>query len=156
MNYSFTDYEDAVINALADLRRENGGYLAELNGYAGQLDTETALRTWMGRFPAVTVGVPGAVYPDAARSNVYWSQEVKVMVFAGAHSWRGQAAARGGAVGVHQILADIRSRLLNKTLGLEIGGCYLLTESVYASDLTTVIYGAEYQIHNHRILEDLP
>lgn len=159
MNYSFTDYEDAVIAALAELHRENGGYLAELNGYAGQLDTPTALKTWAGRFPAISVAVPEAMYPDASRSNEYWGQYVKVFVFIGAQSWRGQAAARGGAVGGSivggsQILADVCRLLLNKDLGLEIRGCFPVRESVLASDLTTVIYVAEYQIINDRIVEE--
>jgi phage gp37-like protein len=154
MNYSFTDYEDAVINALADLRRENGGYLAELNGYAGQLDTPTALKTWAGRFPAITVAVPNASYPEGSRSYDYWGQYVKVLVFIGAQSWRGQAAARGGEIGGAKILADVRSRLLNKELGLGIRGCFPVREQVLASDQTTVIYVAEYQIINDRILEE--
>lgn len=154
-NYSFIDYEDAVIAALSDLKRENGGYLAELNGYAGQLDNATALKAWMGRFPAVTVAVPNADYPASGRTNIYCSQAVKVFIFVGAHSWRGQAAARGGAVGGAQILCDVRNRLLFKTLGLEISDCLLLRESVIASDLNSVLYAAEYQINNDRITEDL-
>ncbi len=154
MNYAFSDYEDAVLNALADLKRENGGYLADLEGYAGQLDNATALKTWMGRFPAVAVAVPEAAYPPELRTNVFWRQDVKVFVFVGAQSWRGQAEARKGLVGAHLILKDVRRLLLGKTLGLEIRECNLLRESVLASDLSSVIYTAEYQIINDRITEE--
>ena len=155
MNYSFTDYEDAVLAALEDLRRETGGYLADLSGYAGQLDSQTALKVWLGRFPAVAVAVPEANYPMVLRTNAFWGQEVKVYVFVGAQSWRGQAEARKGAVGAQTILADIRDRLLGKTLGLEIRECHLLREAVLASDLNSVIYAAEYQLINDRIMEEL-
>lgn len=154
MNYSFTDYENAVLAALRDLRRENGGYLAALEGYAGQIDTKEAIKTWMGRFPAVAVAVIDADYPEAMRTNAYWGQLTRVYVFVGAQSWRGQDEARKGAVGAYQILKDLRDRLLGKTLGLEIRECSLRRESVLASELTTVIHVAEYQIVNDRIFEE--
>ncbi len=154
MNYAFSQYEDAILAALSDLKKENGGYLKALEGYAGQLDTEQALKVWAGRLPAVAVAIVGATYPNSSRSTIFWRQDVRVLIFAGAQSWRGQAAARSGAAGMPQILADIRSRLLNKTLGLEILGCFPAGESILASDLTTVIFTAEYQIINDRILEE--
>ncbi len=155
MNYSFEDYEKGVLNALADLKRENsGGYLAALEGYAGQLDTLTAIKTWAGRFPAVAVAVPSAVYVDEARNNVYWQEKAKVLVFIGAQSWRGQAAARGGVTGAQTIVKDVRSRLLNKNLGLEIRGLIPQAAGVLASEQNIVIYVAEYQIINDRILEE--
>ncbi len=156
MNYSFTDYEDAVIAALAALKRENSGYLKALEGYAGQLDSAAAMKTWMGRLPAVAVAVPDADYPESGRTNAFWQQNARVYVLVGAQSWRGQKEARGGVVGSHVILQDIRARLLGKTLGLEIRECRIVRESVMASDQTTVIHVAEYQIINDRIMEDQP
>lgn len=156
MNYSFTDYEEAVKNALADLEKRNGGYLADLAGYAGQLDSEEAIRLWRGRFPAVAVDVRGATYPESGRTNAFWQQKIQVFALVGAHSYRGQAEARGGQAGSHIILQDIRSRLLGKTLGLEIRECIIVQESVLASDQNSVIHMAEYQIINDRIMEDLP
>jgi phage gp37-like protein len=154
MNYSFTDYENAVLFALGDLTRENGGYLAALEGYAGQLDSPQALKLWLGRVPAVAVAVTGAEYPAGGRSNLFWRQDVQFYIFVGAQSWRGQDEARKGAVGAHLILADIRRRLLGQTLGLEIRECSLVREYVLASDLNSVIFAAEYQIINDRITEE--
>lgn len=156
MNYSFTEIEDAVKAALADLEKKNGGYLAELVGYAGQLDSEEAIRQWRGRFPAVAVDVRGATYPVSGRTNAYWQQIIQVNILVGAQSYRGQAEARGGQAGSHIILQDIHSRLLGKNLGLEIRECVIVKEEVLASDQNTVIHVAEYQIINDRIMEDLP
>lgn len=153
-NYSFTDYEDAILAALAELKKENGGYLLALEGYGGQLDSEAALKVWAGRFPAVAVAVPQAEYPDTDRSNVYGGENVSIYMWAGAHSWRGQGEARKGVVGVHKIIMDIRRLIFNKTLGLAIRPCLPKRVTIFASTQTMVIYQLEYQIINDRITEE--
>ena len=79
MNYSFEDYENAIINALSPLLKKNGGYLRVLKGYAGELDTEESLRQFLGNSPAVAVEIDSATYKQ--ENSAYLLQETRVYIY---------------------------------------------------------------------------
>lgn len=150
MNYSFEDYEAAVIAALADLKAPSG-YLKILKGYAGEFDEEKALENFLAGFPGVLVEIGEARYESVTMP--YYYQEVTINLYLGARSWRNQEEARTGEMGIAKILTDIRDRLLGKALGLEIRPCTIIQEFKIGSDRHTVLYGAQYKIINDRIEE---
>lgn len=150
MNYSFDDYEAALLWALNDLAAPVG-YLKTLKGYAGELDEETALDNFLRGFPGVLVEMSEAAYDIATMP--FYSQDVTVSLLVGARSFRSQDEARGGDTGAFKILADLRRRLLGKTLGLEIQPLVIVRESKLASSPQTVIYLAQYKFTNDRIEE---
>lgn len=151
MNYSFDDYEAAILAALASLGVGEEGYLKTLKGYAGELDEDAALDTFLRGFPGVLVEVSQADYE--AVTMPYYQQEVSVNLLVGARSFRSQEEARGGSAGAFTILADLRRLLLGQDLGLLIRPLLLIRESKLASSTKTVIYLAEYRLINDRIEE---
>jgi hypothetical protein len=151
MNYSFEDYENAVLSRLAGLK-EPQGYLKELQGYAGELDEETALENFLRGWPGVLVEVSRADYE--VTTMPYYSQEVYVSLLVGARSFRSQAEARGGSTGAYAILADLRRLLLGDDLGLEIRPLELVGETTLGSTPNAVLYLAQYKFVNDRIAEE--
>ncbi len=150
MNYSFEDYETAILTALAGLKVP-GGYLKTLQGYAGELDEETALDNFTRGFPGVLVEIGEARYESVTMP--YYYQEAMVNLLVGARSYRDQSEARGGSTGAFTILNDMRTLLLGKDLGLEIRPITLISEEKLGSAPKIVIYLAQYKITNDRIEE---
>lgn len=148
MNYTFENYEDAVLRALSGLAVSGGGYLKELKGYAGEFALKEdelyvySLRGW----PTVLVEVTEANYEFY--TEPFYRQTVKLTLFVAAQSWRSQGEARGS---ISLILADLRERLLRKTLWLEILPLELVREYKIAGSPEMVLYGAEYQFANIRV-----
>ena len=147
MNYSFEDYENAIINALSPLLKKNGGYLRVLKGYAGELDTEESLRQFLGNSPAVAVEIDSATYKQ--ENSAYLLQETRVYIYVCARYIGTQDRAR--KQGVYRILKDIRDLLLWNRLGLDIRPVQIKREMKLGSSKDVVIYAAEYVIINDRI-----
>ncbi len=144
MNYTLADYENAVLTALSSLT-----YLKTLKGYAGELDEEGALEQFRRGFPGILVEIGEAEYE--AVTMPFYHQEVTVNLLVGDRSYRSQDEAR--AVGVMQILDDVRGLLLGTTLGLEIRPLLLRREVKLASSTSTVLFLAQYQLLNDYIAE---
>ncbi len=151
MNYTLTDYEDAVLTALDSLSVDSGGYLKVLKGYAGEFDGGVVSEQFIRGFPGVLVEIPEAVYTTA--NNVFYRQEATVNLYIGARSYRSQNDARGEDTGISRVLYDIRSLLLGKTLGLQIRPLENVREMKVAGDRHTVLFAAQYKITNDRIAE---
>jgi len=158
-NYSFADYENAVLQTLADLKAPTG-YLKTLAGYSGEFNEDVAFENFLQGFPGVLVEIAAAEYSQTELPfpPVIVNQTVTVQLYVAALSWRDQAAARKGATGVtgaYTILADIRKYLLGKTLGLQIRPVVPQGEFKINHELGSrvVLYGAKYLIVNDRILE---
>jgi len=156
LNYTFTDYENAVIAALAPLT-----YLKTCQGYSGQFDDRSVWEQFLARFPGVLVEIAAAEYvqTELPFPPVIVTQTVTVQLYVAALSWRDQAAARKGATGItgaYTILADIRKYLLGKTLGLQIRPVVPQGEFKINHELGSrvVLYGARYLIVNDRIVEE--
>ena len=148
MNYSFTDYENAILNALSPLKKENGGYLRVLKGYAGELDAEEAFNEFYGLSPGVIVEIIGADYN--AQGCIY-KQDTAAYIYVLSKSLRSQDDARKGGTGVYKILCDIREKLLDRTLGLNIMPLKIIAEKKITSTNQLVLYYAHYEITNNRI-----
>ncbi|MFA6690746.1 MAG: phage protein Gp37 [Saccharofermentanales bacterium] len=148
MNYSFEDYETAILAALAGLKVPSG-YLKTLQGYAGDLDEEAALENFTRGFPGVLVEVGEATYEVVTMP--YYSQMVTVNLLVGARSYRDQSEARWGSTGVFRILNDVRTLILGKNFGLEIRPLTIISEEKICSAPQIVIYLAQYKIINDRI-----
>jgi hypothetical protein len=149
MNYSFVEYEAAVLAALESLKVAQGGSLAALEANTGQVQpTDEGLLIFSGQFPAVLVEVDEADYHQD--SIAFLKQTVTVNLYVVAQNWRGQGDARGAAF---TILADLRRLLLNNTLGLEIrkSGLELAKEKKLYGDLKMVIFLVQYKFYNDRI-----
>jgi len=144
VNYSFADYEEAILEALADME------LKTLKGYAGELDEQGALEQFRRGFPGILVEISEAEY-EIATMPYYW-QAVTANLVIGDRSYRSQDEARTG--GVYGLLAEVRAALLGKTLGLEIRPLVLLREVKLASSTSTVLYLAQYQIINDYVAEE--
>lgn len=163
MNYSFEDYEVAILNTLVELKKP-AGYLTTLKGYGQELDDKAALNNFVRGFPGVLVEVMSAKYDEAAMTYPYYQQKVLINILIGTRSYRSQDAARLGTTGAFQILDDVRSLLLGSTLDLEIRPLRLIREGKIGSKpiqigvpiqdpiLTEmIIYLAEYELINDRI-----
>ena len=147
MNYSFQDYENAVLEALTPLKQENDGYLKVLKAYAGELGSEDALkRFFVINFPAVLVKVSRAEYEPADLECV--RQTVTVDLLICARSYRSQDEARKGETGVYKILRDIRGSLSGNKLGLSIRPVMPRREWELGSTPQLVFYAAQYIIIN--------
>lgn len=154
-NYTFADYETAILDALEPLK-EPDGYLKVLQGYAGEFSEDAALATFLRGFPGVLAEITEAVYvrqPGQYYSQLH-DQMVTATLYVGARNWRSQDTARTGDTGVYTILADIRRLLLGKTLGLEVYPLELRREWRLAADRACVLYAAEYLIRNPRISKE--
>lgn len=145
-NYSFEDYENAILAALAPLT-----YLKTLAGYAGELDDVQAMERFRRGFPGVLVEVAEAAYEIITMP--YYYQEVTINLLVGDRSYRSQDDARGGDTGVYRILRDIQELLLGNTLGLEIRPIVPVRDVKLGSSVHTVLYLAEYRLINDRIEE---
>ncbi len=151
MNYTFADYEAAILAALASLEAPNG-YLKTLKGYAGELDEVSAFETFTRGFPGILVEIEGARYEPVTMPFHY--QEINVNLLIGSRSYRDQDEARGGTTGVFTILNDVRTLLLGKDLNLEIRPLILNTEDKLPPlNPRVVLYLAKYTIINDRIQE---
>lgn len=150
MNYSDEQYEFAIINQLMPLHVDRGGYLKTLQGYAGDLTTDTALEQFIRGFPGALVLIQSSNYTEA--NNCFWKQETKVALLAGARSWRSQDEARGDSTGISKIKKDIRDLLLNTRLGLEIRPVELIREEFIAGDNAHVLWWLEYLITNDNVI----
>lgn len=157
MNYTFADYENAILSALAPL----GSYLKTLKGYSGQFDDRSVWEQFLANFPGVLVEIAAAEYTptNLPFPPLICMQTVTAQLYLGSLSWRDQKAARSGGVevvGVYTILNDIRKYLQGKTLGLEIRPLAPQAEFKINHDLGSrvVLYGARYQIINDRIMEE--
>lgn len=158
-NYSFADYENAILTALDGLRETEGGYLKTLRGYSGELDDRSLWEAVAARFPAVLVEVAGATYNqlNLPFPPLICQQLPVVNIIVAAHFWRDQADARTAAnVGAYSILDAVRGLLMGKTFSLDIRHCLLLDENKLAHDLGAhvVLYLARYQLINDRITEE--
>ncbi|MBW1992369.1 MAG: DUF1834 family protein [Deltaproteobacteria bacterium] len=155
MNYTFTDYEEAVLAALAELKSPEG-YLLTLEGFAGQLglDPETQHLEFFGRYPAVLVEVEGAEYEP--ESWPYWRETVTLNFLVVAKSYRSQDTARVGEAGAYAILADLRRLLVGNTLDLEVmeTGMEPVSVSRLQADQNMVIYEAKYRLVNPRMAKE--
>ena len=149
MNYSFKDYEDAIINALMPLHVKNGGYLRVIKGYTGELDADEIMRRFLGNSPGVCVEIYSAEYSQ--QTFPYYSQEVTVYIYVAAKTTYEQDVARKGEQGVFRILKDIRDRLLGSNLGLNIRPVEIKREAKLGSTEHTVLFAAQYVIKNDRI-----
>jgi hypothetical protein len=151
MNYSFTDYEAAVLWALEGLRAPVGP-LAVLEGFAGQIKAaEFGLEVSLRGMPAVLVEVEGADLDYHALP--YYTETVRINLYVAARSWREQEGARGES-GVYGLLSSLRGLLLANTLSLTIRstGLELIKEDKVAGDQAQVIYVAQYRLHNDRVI----
>ena len=157
MNYTFDDYESAVLAKLTSLSSP-GGYLKELKGFAGEIVlTETGLlAVLLNRFPAVLVEISDAAYSPGP--HPFHTQEVTALLHVCSRSLRSQAEARGGEAGAYTILHDVRTLLLGQKLAEDLQPLILAGENKTAAGLTEaneyiVIYVAKYKFTNLRIQE---
>ena len=155
MNYTFDDYESALLGKLASLSAP-GGYLKELKGFAGEIVlTDTGLlAVLLNRFPAVLVEIADATYVPGG--HPFHTQEVTALLHICSRSLRSQAEARGGEAGAYTILHDVRTLLLGQKLAEDLQPLLLTGESKTAAGLTEaneyiVIYVAKYKFINPRI-----
>jgi hypothetical protein len=152
MGYSFADYENAVLTALAGLKAP-AGYLQTLAGQAGQfqVNADGFVITTLQGFPAIIVEVVEANYQP--NSITFYTQQVTINLYVVARSWRSQDDARSGDTGVYQILEDIRAALLGNTLGLNIRAVGLepFKEERLLADQSMVIYLSSYRLINDKI-----
>lgn len=155
MNYSFADYETAVLAALEPLRQP-AGYLKTLQGYAGEFAAEEVLDLFLRGFPGILVEITEAVYERQKdhRESLH-IQRATITLYLGARQWREQTQARSGEVGIYRMLADVRRLLLGNSLGLEILPLELYREAKVAADRHTVLYLAEYILINPRITKEI-
>lgn len=159
MNYTFDDYEAAILGKLASLSAP-AGYLKELKGFAGEIVlTDTGiLAVLLNRFPAVLVEITEAAYSPGP--HPFHSQEVTALLHICSRSLRSQEEARGGEAGAYAILHDVRTLLLGQSLALpNLQPLTLAGESKTAAGLTEaneyiVIYAARYKFTNLRIQQD--
>lgn len=99
--------------------------LATVASYGGELDDE--LENVVRSFPAVWVTFSGGAKPERT-GNRTWRVPCTFSVLCGVRSPRSEQATRHGLtlngvaveVGVYQMLADVRSLLLNSDLGMSI------------------------------------
>lgn len=143
-NYTFADYEEAVLEALAEI---DG--LKTLKGYAGELDEQGALEQFRRGFPGILVEIGEAEYEISTMP--FYQQTVTVNILVGDRSYRSQDEAR--AVGVYSLLAAVQTALLGKTLDMDIRPLILRREVKLASSPSTVLYLAQYQIVNDYVAE---
>lgn len=149
-NWTYTEIEDAVLDALADLKKANGGPALTVEAYQGELAVPEALVAALGRFPAVFVTILGSTYsPPESAARGTQEQVWRVVCFVGARSWRSKDDA---APGVYDLLGLVRARLAGKTLGLTgVRQCYPRSEELQTNpDPSIVIYRAEYWLTNPR------
>lgn len=155
MNYTFDDYEKAILAKLLSLKAPEG-YLAELKGFAGEIVlTDTGiLAVLLNRFPAVLVEISEATYSPGP--HPFHSQEVTALLHICSRSLRSQDEARGGEAGAYTILNDVRTLLLGQPLAANLQPLTLAGEKKTAAGLTEaneyiVIYVAQYKFNNLRI-----
>jgi hypothetical protein len=155
VNYTFDDYEAAILSKLAPLSAP-AGYLKELKGFAGEIVlTESGLlAVLLNRFPAVLVEIADAAYSPGP--HPFHSQEVTALLHVCSRSLRSQAEARGGDEGAYTILHNVRTLLLGKQLAADLQPLILAGESKTAAGLTEaneyiVIFVAKYRFSNLRI-----
>ena len=158
MNYSFKDYEDAILARLASLGQPEG-LLRELKGFAGEIVlSETGLLlVLLNRFPAVLVEISEATYTPGP--HPFHTQEVTATLHVCSRSLRSQEEARGGDAGAYTILSELRRLLLGKALADDLLPLLLTNESKVGAGLTEaneyiVIYAAKYKFINSRIQQE--
>jgi hypothetical protein len=158
MNYTFDDYEAALLAELLPLKAP-GGYLAELKGFAGEIVlTDTGiLAVLLNRFPAVLVEIVDAAYKPGG--HPYFAQTVTVRLHILSRSLRSQDEARGGEAGAYTILHEVRTLLLGRKLAENLQPLILTKESKTAAGLTEaneyiVVYTADYNFDNLRIQQE--
>lgn len=158
MNYTFDDYESALLAKLLSLKAP-GGYLKELKGFAGEIVlTDTGiLAVLLSRFPAVLVEIVEAAYRPGG--HPYFSQTVTARLHILSRSLRSQDEARGGEAGAYAILHDVRSLLLGRRLAHDLQPLVLAKENKTAAGLTEaneyiVVYTADYTFDNLRIKQE--
>lgn len=151
--------ERAFVNALASLRRSQGGYLAELGEYNGELagEVEDIKVRLQGRLPAILVTTGRISYESVSvtRRTLKGSLEVEVVALSNhlrSREARTQGDERGALVatsdpGVYKVLADARRLLYARDLGITgVGLPDLLVEEpgIRVADLTA--FTARYQV----------
>jgi hypothetical protein len=158
MNYTFDDYEKAILVKLLSLKAP-GGYLAELKGFAGEVVlTDTGiLAVLLGRFPAVLVEIVDATYQPGG--HPFFAQTVTARLHVLTRSLRSQDEARGGETGAYTVLHDVRSLLLGRKLAEDLQPLKLTKENKTAAGLTEaneyiVVYTADYSFDNLRIKQE--
>jgi len=145
MDYSFKDYENAVLDALAPLSQENGGYLKTLEAYSGEFGGEESLeRFFIANFPAVLVRIVGAEYEPADIECDRQTVTVELLVCA--RSYRSQD--NESEPGAYEILHDIRNLLVDSKLGLSIRPVMIRSEQELDGTSQLVFYVAQYIIVN--------
>jgi phage gp37-like protein len=155
------DIERAVIRQLAPLTTEQGGYLALVGHYNGELDGEHGLddmqRRLSGAQPAVLVTTSRAVYEvkGTSRSRARVTLDVFVVVVS-AHLASREARNLGDDVsvadpradpGIYQILEDIQDLVWEQPLHVEAAGPARPVSEVFvaqAPELTA--WRAHYQV----------
>jgi hypothetical protein len=154
VNYSFEDYERAILDAL--IGAAGLGYLKVIEGYSGQFDDRAVWDLFYGRFPGVLAKITDAEYEETKKPFPphILKQTATVALYIGAISWRDQADARGGAKGAYTVLKDLRTVLLGNNLGLEIRPLLPLDEAeiVHGFGSRVVLYVTRYTLINDRIL----
>jgi hypothetical protein len=155
MNYTFADYEELILAALAGLKAPDGP-LAVLAGFAGEIVLTEAglLLVLLNRFPAALVEISDAAYQPFP--HPYFTQEVTVSLSVCARSLRSQDEARGGEAGAYAILHQIREKLLGLKLAADLLPLLLVRErkvaATFAEELKYVtVYEAQYKFTNPRV-----
>lgn len=146
MNYTFGDYEQALLRSLAPMLAANGGVLQELAGYSGQFEEDEAFQFWLAQFPAAAVAITAAAYPEEGRTTQFWRQDITALIYLGANGWRDEN-------GVYQLMDQARRLLLGKDAGLEIRPIDIVGEEIIYEEFEAVVAIQEYRLINDRISE---
>lgn len=151
-NYEFTDYEDAILRALAPMRVPLGK-LHILKGYAGEivLTEDGLVLVLLNDFPAVLVEISGADYSPGPGS--LYTETVKAAIHVCSRSLRSYDEARRGEAGCYPLLREILSRLYGKKLREDLhplfaGSVQRLVAGVREGQEHILVYRMEFQFSN--------
>lgn len=120
--------EDAVIAALADLRKSAGGYLQALEPYQGTLepgsDDADVAATLLGRRPAILVTTGDGEYKNASVSRRIADHQFDIVLLVISGNLRSRVArARGDGFaadpGIYEIIEQVRDRLMGVEFGVD-------------------------------------
>lgn len=120
-----------VLMLLEGLSRRQGGYLAALDFYQGELGDDAALQEVMerlrGRTPAVLVTVGGVTYQSKSTTKRRYMADYSVELAVASNHWQSmEARAEGGGdkfvadadPGINSILHDVRDGLAGRPLNV--------------------------------------
>ncbi|RJQ22030.1 MAG: DUF1834 family protein [Nitrospiraceae bacterium] len=131
------DIEDKIITEI----KTNMTYVRTVETYAGQL--EGKIEEMAITFPAAYVVYAGSSFEWVDGPNYNEICEFSVLVCA--KNLKGNAAMRKDTHGCYEMIADIKTNLINKTFGLAMEKLKILRVSLIYISQSVTIYGIDFQ-----------